>query len=171
MIINKCDGDRGNLKTELDKIEMFAHDKKTITTEDILKLVNLVGDHSINEFIDNCLAKNLGKTTQILNENVFKSEDCIVLLRTILNKSKKLLKLTIDQKKNQNLDLTISNAKPPIFWKDKDLIKKQINNWTPEKVKKLIFNVNRIEALIKKNTQNSVNIVLDFILNISKSNN
>ena len=81
-----------------------------------------------------------------------------------MNKSKRVLKLTSEYKKNKNIDLTISSAKPPIFWKDKDLIKQQIYKWTPEKIKQLIYKLNEMELIIKKNINNSVNMISDFIL-------
>ena len=36
-------------------------------------------------------------------------------------------------KKIKILDLTISSAKPPIFWKDKEITKQQIYKWKPRK--------------------------------------
>ena len=37
----------------------------------------------------------------------------------------------------QNIEKTISNFKPPIFWKEKDLVKQQINIWSLTKIKKI----------------------------------
>ena len=173
LIINKCVGDRGILLNELDKIKYYLLRNKNIKTEDILKLINLAEDHSISELIDNCLAKNNKKTINILNENNLSSEDCIMIMRVFLNKSKKIYNLCSEFKKNKNIELTISTAKPPIFWKDKEITKKQIYEWTPENIKKLIFKINEIELQIKKNIGNSVNLISDFIIDqsISKTNN
>ena len=66
--------------------------------------------------------------------------------------------------KNKNIELTISSAKPPIFWKDKEIVKKQIYNWNAENIKKLIYKLNELEHLIKKNINSSINIISDFIL-------
>ena len=173
LIINKCIGDRGILLNELDKIKYYLLRNKKIKTEDILKLINLAEDHSISELIDNCLAKNNKKTINILNENNLSSEDCIMIMRVFLNKSKKIYNLCSEFKRNNNIELTISSARPPIFWKDKEIVKKQINQWTPENIKKLIFKINEIELQIKKNIGNSVNLISDFIIDqsISKTNN
>ena len=61
------------------------------------------------------------------------------------------------------IDSAINNFKPPIFWKDKDLVKKQINNWTLKSIKLLLIETNKTEYLIKKNFSNSLKILLDFI--------
>ena len=163
-IIEKSNGDRGNLLKELEKIQHLSITKKKITEDDISKLTNLIEDYNISELIDYCLAKNKRKTIHILNENNFNNEESILIIRTFLNKSKRVLKLTSEYKKNKNIDLTISSAKPPIFWKDKDLIKQQIYKWTPEKIKQLIYKLNEMELIIKKNINNSVNIISDLIL-------
>jgi DNA polymerase-3 subunit delta len=173
LIINKCNGDREALLNELQKIECYSIGGKKITSENIVQLTNLIENHSISELVDNCLAKNKKKIISILNENNFNNEDCIVISRLFLNKSKKLLQLSTEFKKNKNIELTISTAKPPIFWKDKEITKKQINQWKPENIKELIYKLSEIELLIKKNINNSINLITDFILEQSalKTNN
>ncbi len=164
LIVNKCNGDRENLLNELYKVEQFAKSGKPISSENLLKLINLVENFSIAELVDNCLAKNKRKTINILNENNFTNEDCILIIRTFLNKSKRVLKLSKEFKKNKNINLTISLAKPPIFWKDKEITIQQIKKWSPQKLKLLIYNLNEIELTTKKNMSNSINLITDFVL-------
>ena len=59
------------------------------------------------------------------------------------------------------------SAKPPIFWKDKQLVKQQINRWTYKQIKKILFEINEIELQIKKNNINPVNIISNFVLDTS----
>ena len=169
LIVSKCNGDREILLNEIKKIKYFNKSGKKIDEKNILKITNLIENHSISELIDNCLAKNKIKIIRILNENNFNNEDCILITRTFLNKSKKILNLSKEYKKNQNIDLTISSARPPIFWKDKEITKQQIYKWTPEKIKQLIYDLNGIELLIKKNINNSINLITDFLLSQSSS--
>ena len=173
IIIGKCNGDRENLINELEKIENFISNGSKLTPENISKLINLNENFSITELIDNCLAKNKKKIIKILNENNFYDEDSITITRVFLNKSKKVLMLLKNYQINKNIDLTISSAKPPIFWKDKEIVKQQINMWSPEKIRKLIYRLNELELIIKKNLGNSIKIITDFILeqSSSKSNN
>ena len=173
IIIGKCNGDRENLINELEKIENFISNGSKLTPENIAKLINLNENFSITELIDNCLAKNKKKIIKILNENNFYDEDSITITRVFLNKSKKVLMLLKNYQINKNIDLTISSAKPPIFWKDKEIVKQQINMWSPEKIRTLIYRLNELELIVKKNLGNSIKIITDFILeqSSSKSNN
>ncbi len=163
-VIKKCNGDRENLFNDLRKIENYCKKGKKISSEIISKLLSLYENYSVSELVDNCLAKNKNKTLNILTENNFSSEDCILITRTFLNKSKRILVLSNDYNDNKSVDLTISSAKPPIFWKDKEIVKQQIYKWTPDKIKLLIYRVNELELLIKKNSADPINLITNFIL-------
>ena len=169
LIVGKCSGDRETLINELKKIEYFGKNGKKINSENISKLINLSENHGISELIDNCLAQNKKKITGILNENNFSNEDCIMITRSFIIKAKKLLTLSKTFETNKNIDLTIASAKPPIFWKEKEITKKQIQNWKPKNIKKLIYALSETELQIKKNISNSINLITDFILLQSSS--
>ena len=169
LIVNKCNGDRRNLKNELEKIKNYASNKQNITSEEILKLINLSENYGFSELVDNCLAKNKNRIMTILNENNFSNEDCIIILRTFLIKTKKILTLSLEYEKNNDLDKTITSARPPIFWKDKETVKTQLNKWKSNKIKELIYHINDIELQIKKNFNNSILILTNFILEKSSS--
>ena len=86
------------------------------------------------------------------------------MVNNTLIELKKLLKLSEEFSRNKNLDLTISNAKPPIFWKEKELVKKQIKVLSLEKLEDLLLKSNDLELSIKKNPSISTNILTNFIL-------
>jgi len=169
LIVSKCSGDRETLINELQKIEYFGKNGKKVNSENISKLINLSENHSISELIDNCLAQNKKKIISILNENNFSNEDCIMITRSFIIKAKKLLLLSNTFETNKNIDLTISSAKPPIFWKEKEITKQQIQKWKPKNIKKLIYALSETELQIKKNINNSINLITDFILFHSSS--
>jgi len=165
LLIGRSRGDRGNLINELNKIENLSITKKNIDIEDVLKLTNLSENYSVFELAENYLAKNKKQVSKILNENNFANDECVLILRTILNRSKRLLKLKESQIQTGNIDLTISSFKPPIFWKEKDVVKKQIQSWSDDEVKKMIYKIYDLEILVKKNSNNSLNFVSDFVSN------
>ena len=168
VLVNKSNGERKLLLNELEKIEMYSKNKTNISSSEINMITNIDKNHDIGELVDNCLAKNNKHIKYIMNENNFSSEDSIIIIRTFLFKSKRLLNLLDIFNVHKNIDQTIASSKPPIFWKDKDVVKKQIKSWTLDQVKKLILEINEIELLIKTNAQNSIFILSDFILNKSK---
>ena len=170
LLVDRSRGDRFNLNNELNKIENFTKNRKKINITEILKLTNLAENYSVTELVDSCLAKNLKKTVNILNENNYSVDDCILIIKTFLMKAKRLNKLQNQTKDSKNIDQVITSFKPPIFWKDKEIVKEQIKSWSLKKVKDLIYKTSEIELLIKKNSSNSINILFDFIITQSNKN-
>ena len=165
ILIERSTGDRMNLKNELLKLKNLSISKNKISNEDVLKLSNLAENYSVFELSDNYLAKNSKKVSNILNENNYTNDDCILIIRTILSKSKRLLKIKHELDNDENIDQVISSFRPPIFWKEKDIVKKQAQSWSTNEVKEIIYKINDLEAIVKKNTANSMLFVSNFVSN------
>ena len=165
LIINRSSGSRHNLKNELNKILSYSFTSKQIDIDVIKKLTNLSENYDVSELTNNYLEKNTKKVSKILNENNYSDEDCVLILRTLLNKSKRLLNIIERYESIKNIEDVISSTKPPIFWKEKETIKKQAISWKINDLKSKIYKINEIELLIKNNSKNSLNLVSDFIVN------
>ena len=164
IIIRRTLNNRLSLKNEIDKIEAYYLTNKSISEEEVLKITNLSENHDISTLIDNCLIKNKKKIIEIINDNNFSSDEIIQIIRIFLLKTKRLLKLKKEIEDNNNIENALISHKPPIFWKDKEMVKNQLNIWTKEKLNKLIVKINSIELISKKNSENAINILLDFVL-------
>lgn len=172
LIIERSKGNRINITNEIQKILSYTKSNNKINLEDVLKLTNLVENYSISELVDQNLVKNKKRTINILNENNLNSDENILIIRTFLNKLKRLKKIKIDLNKNKNIDQVLSSSRPLIFWKDKDIIKQQLNKCSLSDIKLLINKVNNLELIIKKNNQISDQILNNFILeNLISTNN
>ena len=171
ILIERSRGDRKNLNNELAKIENFSLNKKNINLEQVIRLTNLADNYGASELIDHCLAKNARKTISILNENNYSDEDNIIIIRTLLVKLKRLIKIHESVSEKNNIEMAISSFKPPIFWKDKPLIMRQIKVWGKSELENLIYKTNEVEFLIKKNSSLGKNILFDFIIDNSKKIN
>ena len=171
LIIERSKGNRINITNELDKILSYSKMNNKIKLEDVIKLTNLSENYNISELVDQNLSKNKKKTINILNENNLNTEENILILRTFLNKLKKLKNLKINLEKNKNIEQVLSSSKPPIFWKDKEIVKQQLKTLSLTEIKYLIHKVNDLELEIKKNNQISDQILNNFILENLKSPN
>ena len=165
LLLERSSNSRENLNNELKKILNYSISNKIINLETIRKLTNLSENFSVNELADQYLCKNTKNVTKILNENNYNEDDCILILRTILNKSKRLLNIIEINHGAENIDKVISDIKPPIFWKDKENVKKQANMWGLNDLKNKIYEINEIESLVKRHSRNSLNLVSNFVIN------
>ena len=164
LLVDRCAGDRINLDTELEKISLFLKDKNKITIEEIMTLTNLSENYDISDIADSCLSKNSTKISKILNENNFGEEDCIIIIRTLLAKSKRLKTLLEEIPQTKDIDQAISNFKPPIFWKDKTVVKGQIQKWKLKDIENFIYKLSDLELLVKKNYSSSINLTSNFVV-------
>jgi len=165
-LVEKSKKSRISLKNELDKIKIFYQNKPSIEFNDIVKLTTSAENYEISELTDQCLTKNKKKTINIMNENISTTESNILILKSFLFKLKRLKKLKNEIEKKKSQDQVISSYKPPIFWKDKDIIKKQLNTLSINDIKNFIKKVNELELLIKRNSGLSNEITNNFILEI-----
>ena len=166
LLVSRCNGDRGYLKLELDKISNYMVDKKSISLKEIFTLTNLSENYTAAELVDSSLAKNFQKTCSILNESNYSKEDTFLILRIFLQKSKRILSILDTMNDGKNLDSAIQEHKPPIFWKDKPIVKQQIQLWTCGKIQKIISKINSLEIMIKKNNSLSIILLKDFIYEV-----
>ena len=166
ILIERSNGNRINLINELNKISNYLLNKKKIDYEEICKLTNLSENHKISDLTDHALANNKLKTLNIINENNLSSEDYILILKNFLYKIKRLKKLKKNLEENKNLESVISSYKPPIFWKEKDIIKNQLKIISLRKLNALSVKVNNLEKLIKQNSKVSGILLYNFVLEL-----
>tara|TARA_Y100000590_G_scaffold159731_1_gene183239 strand:+ start:1858 stop:2853 length:996 start_codon:yes stop_codon:yes gene_type:complete len=171
LIIEKCSGDRKNLQNEMNKILNYCFNKRKISRNEILKLINLYEDENYFELIDYCLAKDLNKVRKIINNNSFRKDDAIILIRSFLSRLKRLIELKKLFNQIGDEKETINRFKPPIFWKDKEIVQRQMETWPTKKVYNLFDEITKLEINFKKNYDLSNNIIFDFILNTSNKTN
>ncbi len=73
-------------------------------------------------------------------------------------------------KKEGDIGKVIAEHKPPIFWKDKPIIIKQLKVWSFISIKDLIYNLNDLEIKIKKNNNLSLILLRNFIYEMLEEN-
>ena len=169
LIVNKSSGNRKMLLNELKKIEPYLINRSDIKLEELKTLLNSNEEMNLSDLVNYCLLKNERKTLFLLNENNFYTEDMIIIVRTFLSKVKKLLEIRSNE--NENAESLIANFRPPIFWKEKPIIKEQLSKWSNISLFYLLEKINKTEYLIKANQNNSKNILFNFIIETLKTNN
>ena len=166
LLIYKSNNDRSNLRNEMEKVIAYAFEKKNITIEEVKSIINFTGDYKSDELVNECLCGNITQYKKILSELYKNTINQILLLRILGIKIQRLLEMKKKQKSFNNLDSLISSSKPPIFWKEKPMVIKQLNIWKLNELKNLINEINDTEILCKKNPQISNSIFFNFFTKI-----
>jgi DNA polymerase-3 subunit delta len=164
LLIERSRGNRIILNNEIEKIINYSASKKNLRLEDLIKITNLAEDYDSGEIANQYLLKNRKKIVNLINENSFSPTDNILLLKTFLYKLKRLKKIKLETSDKKNLDNVLLYFKPPIFWKEKEIIKQQLRCWTLNQINLKIKRINYLELLIKKHSEISTSIINNFIL-------
>ena len=166
ILIEKSNFDRNNLRNEIEKIKAYSLNKKKIEVDEIKSLINFSGDYKSDVMVNECLSGNISQYKKIVSELYESAVNQILLLRILSNKIQRLLKMKEENGELSDLDAMINNSKPPIFWKDKPIIKKQLSIWNIEDLYNLITEINHTELLCKKNSQISNSIFFNLFSKI-----
>ena len=166
LLIERASGDRNNLRNEINKLKSFALNKQMISYDQVKELTNMVGNYQNDYIVNICLNGDKKKLNKILRENNFSFEDFLILLKIFSKKIHRLLKIKIFNRLEKNLDQIFNQIRPPIFWKEKEDVKKQIRLWNEKKLNLIIKKINEIELNCKKNHELATNITLDFLATV-----
>ena len=168
LIIRKINGDRINLKNELEKIKLFSKNNKKIDHDQVKQLINSSGEIKNDNLINTCLSGEIFELKKILEDISIESLNQILLLKILSNKIRRLLSIKKQNKKNQTLDNMIFQIKPPIFWKDRPIIKKQLTVWKTDELVNIITQINNLEISCKTNPKVSSVILFNFLTGLCK---
>ena len=163
LLIERASGDRNNLRNEVNKLKSFALNKQMVSYDQVKELTNMVGNYQNDYIVNICLNGDKKKLNKILRENNFSFEDFLILLKIFSKKIHRLLNIKIFNRLEKNLDQIFNQIRPPIFWKEKEDVKKQVRLWNEKKLNLIIKKINEIELNCKKNHELSTNITLDFL--------
>jgi len=163
LLIERAAGDRNNLRNEVNKLKSFALNKQMVSYDQVKELTNMVGNYQNDYIINICLNGDKKKLNKILRENNFSFEDFLILLKIFSKKIHRLLKIKIFNRLEKNLDQIFNQIRPPIFWKEKEDVRKQAKLWDEKKLNLIIKKINEIELNCRKNHELTTNITLDFL--------
>ena len=161
LIISNSKLDRRLIKNEILKIKTFFINK-IINKELLENLLNQKKESDFEEIRDSAIMGERIKLNKLLSSNSINKEDLFFFLHSLIFKFKKMKDLL--ESKEKNLEIIIENAKPPIFWKEKPILKKQLNIWSKKNIDKIINNLNITEILVKKNSQIESTIIFNNLL-------
>ena len=171
LLIEKSNFDRNNLRNEIEKIKAYTLGKKSADFDEIKDLINFSGEHKTDNLINECLSGNIIQYKKILSELYINTVNQIFLLRMLSNKMRRLLNIKEMENNYDNLDSLLNASKPPIFWKEKPMVKKQLTIWSLNDLKTAIHEINDTEVLCKKNPQISKIIFFNFFTKLCKKAN
>jgi len=124
-------------------------------------------DNNTFEIVNHCLLGNRKNINIVLNNIYAQGINFNEILSVLKYRANKLLKILESNSENKNINQLVENFKPAIFWKEKNIIKEQLKNWSKSELERLLDKIFDIEIQCKKNYDISTIILQNFMINVS----
>lgn len=150
-IVQNTSLDRNKVNNEIEKIiSCFADKVLDLSKLDLL--LNIRTSDDFNILKDEALKGNKIMTNKLLADTVFETESAIYYLNSINQRINKLKEIENMKDKNSNIEVLISNLKPPVFWKDKPTLLEQSRTWSKNKILVALEKTYAVEIKLKSNS-------------------
>ena len=159
-IIESCGINRTKIRNEISKIKTFFNGSP-LNYDNLSKLLNIKENDEFNFVRDSAIAGNKKKTGEYLDSTVFEIEKTTYYLS---NLNQRLIKLREVVKSKKNLEQSINEIRPPIFWKDKSTFLLQARNWNIKKLDEALKKVYNTEIRLKSNSDINRNTILKSLI-------
>ena len=161
LIIENSNLDRAKLNNELEKIETFFVSRKIINSE-LIKLLNINVNDNFNMLKDAALTGNNKNTNKLLSDTNIENDKTFFYINSI---NQRLFILNeLFSIKNKSVAQSLSNLKPPIFWKDKPHIIEQARKWNKNKINNILRKTFDLEIKFKSNSILNKNVAFKKLL-------
>jgi DNA polymerase III subunit delta len=157
---------RQDINDAIDKIQLIK--KSSELNEETLKDIFHSSTESDNfEIINFCLLgdkKNINKTLVNIYAQGINFNEILSVLKYKVNK---LIEILESNTNNTNIGQLVDAYKPPIFWKEKNIVKEQLKRWSKLELDRLMDIIFETETSCKKNYEISTTILQQFIVSTS----
>jgi DNA polymerase-3 subunit delta len=136
--------------------------------EENLKNIFYSSSHNDNfEIINFCLLGDKKNINKVLSNIYIQGINFNEILAALKYKVNKLIEISVSNTSDLNVNQLVENYKPPIFWKEKNMVKEQLRRWTNGELNKLMEIIYETEINCKKNYEISNTILQQFIVSTS----
>jgi len=157
---------RQDINDAINKIQLIK--KSSEVSEKTLKDIFHSSSESDNfEIINFCLLgdkKNINKTLDNIYAQGINFNEILSALKYKVNK---LIEILESNTNNTNIGQLVDAYKPPIFWKEKNIVKEQLKRWSKLELDRLMDIIFETETSCKKNYEISTTILQQFIVSTS----
>ncbi len=162
-------GDRATAKMELEKLCLYVGTTQNmITLRDAQASCGENGDQGLDDLVEATFGRNPLKSMTSLHRLLDEGTDIIVIERSLQNHIRRLHQVKIDIEENgQSIESAMKKLQPPVFFKQEDRFKSQVNKFSGPYLRRLLARLSEIEAETKRTGTPSKALIADALLKLS----
>ena len=163
-------GDRQKARNELNKLITYkGADMTPVSLEDVQACCGEAGALALDDLVYAVAGHNAAQALKTYNQLTEEGVNFIVILRSLQNHFRRLhvTKTKIDQ--GDNPESAMKSLSPPIFFKQQNAFKTQLNRWSTGGIYKVLQRLMDVEVQCKQTGMPVETLCAQAVLGISKS--
>lgn len=129
-LVSQLGNDREVTRSELEKIITFVGDSRTLSIEEAEALVGYNRDMQVDDIVNAAADKNLRELDRMLSVHLREGTMPIIYLRALLRYFNRLYFIKARAEAGYDIEATIANLKPKVFYKQVPLLTRHARNWS-----------------------------------------
>ena len=159
--------DRLAMRSELDKLALYAHGKKSISMEDVLATIHDAGAAELDDLIF-AVASGDSRQAGVLLDRLFAEQTSVVALLRAAQRHFMRLQWARSQMDNGlSAGDAVKKLQPPVFWKHADAMSAQLRRWPPARIERALHRLFETEAAVKRTGTPDIAVCSQLLLSMS----
>lgn len=142
--------DRLAMRSELEKLAIFARGKKEITIEDVTAIVQDAGAAELDDLIFAVGSGDARKASQLLTRLLEEQTSTVAILRAAQRHFLRLQWARGHMDQGLSAGEAVKKLQPPVFWKYVDSMTNQMRRWPAAKLDYALHRLSEAEAAVKR---------------------
>lgn len=159
--------DRLASRGEIEKLALYAHGKETITEDDVRDIVGDASAFQIDEIIDATASGNAKEAERKFRQYVGSGLSSHVIMTALIRHFQLLHQLVKAHESGLSPQNAVDAMRPPIFFKRKPLVIRQIDCWSRQTLEKAMARVDETALQTRLNAPLATALITDLILALS----
>ena len=142
--------DRLALRSELEKLALYALGQKEITLADVHAILADAGGAENDDLIMAVAGGDKATTTKLLDHLFAEQASPVALLRALQRHLLRLQLALAHMAAGSNAAEAMKKLSPPVFWKQQAPMTRQLQRWSLERVESRLAQLAEAEAMVKR---------------------
>ena len=144
-------GDRMLVRQEIEKLDLYAGVERTLTFGMVTACIGDLAESTLDEIADYVATGNIIEADKKLRKALSQGIVPIVLLRSLSRHFQRMVHVVGQIEKGASLDQAVQQMRPPLFFKQQPIFKKQLGLWArTDKIRRALNLLYQAELRIKK---------------------
>jgi len=142
--------DRLAMRSELEKLALFARGKKEVSIGDVCEAIHDAGAAEMDDLVNAAAGGDAKRATVLLDHLFAEQTSPVAVLRAAQRHFMRLHLARSYMDAGASASTAIDKLQPKVFWKYKDTMTRQIQRWSSAQIENFLQELVRAEAAVKR---------------------